>query len=248
MQHTNFGLLRASFSHMKPTLTVSDRHKFVYVKNRKSGCSTIQLALCRAELDDPNFFSDHIHQDSHRILKTGKHVKFHDLIRLSLVPKFFVFTFVRNPYSRFLSAYLSKISRPQKQKAEVLIALGKDATDLKQHVSFEEFVELVASQAPREMNPHWAPQTTYLLPHLIRYDFIGRFETFEADMKLVLEKLKYSNIELTHFRKTGASYKLDDYYNERTKEIVRQIYKDDFIAFNYGTEMLPSPGLGSHRA
>ena len=69
-------------------------------------------------------------------------------------------------------------------------------------------------------------------PNTIVVDKLARFENFDTEVKDILNKLGFTIAEMPHKNKTArASY--CDYYNEKTKKIVEEIYKDDLENFGY---------------
>jgi len=120
----------------------------------------------------------------------------------------FHFTFVRNPWSRLVSAYLNRIVgrgveyrklmtklsrgpwyRPDKR---VLHGVRKRISGVgwaeRSEVTFRQFVmREVAVASPVEMDPHWRPQHAFLGLH--RLDFIGRSERLAQDLRVLREKL-----------------------------------------------------------
>ena len=63
------------------------------------------------------------------------------------------------------------------------------------------------------------------------YDFIGKLENFEENMKLVCRNLqiRFKNI---HINKSERQV-YQEYYNNKAKNIVGDIYRKDIDSFNY---------------
>jgi len=71
---------------------------------------------------------------------------------------------------------------------------------------------------------------------LISYDFVGRFETFQADFKALLERLGappeiVASAEKVHGQ--TAKICLPAAYDRELADTVYAIYRDDFEAFAY---------------
>ncbi|EAJ0334685.1 alpha-2,3-sialyltransferase, partial [Campylobacter lari] len=65
-------------------------------------------------------------------------------------------------------------------------------------------------------------------------NFVGRFEKLDKDFKKILNILNRKD-KLIHVNKSRhRNYK--DYYNVKTYEIIRKIYKNDFDIFDYDIE------------
>jgi len=154
----------------------------------------------------------------------------------------FRFAFVRNPYSRLLSAYMSKIVPGLPMKAEILAAMNdvsKDnITDLSQDVTFADFVNVVCDQDTLEMNPHWNLKADQLLIDLIEYDFIGSFENLDHDMNHVSQTLFKDQATLSMSKnQTHSNTKLPSFY---TTELSRKVYEKffrDFEVFGYSEDI-----------
>lgn len=142
----------------------------------------------------------------------------------------FKFTFVRDPYSRTLSAYLYRIVHQKRRYAGLHPSSGKGLP------SFAEFCAFLGAGA-LYLDTHWAPQTELLVLRLEDFDFVGRFENFRADLDKVMGSIHPRAMHQEPARhdahRTGASAKLADYYNPRTRALVAELYEQDFTAFGY---------------
>jgi hypothetical protein len=198
---------------------LSQKHRYLYVETPKVACTTIKAFLQAAEgrdISDQNFEEVH-DRDKSPLLKPDKRPDL--LFDLLGSDNSFKFTFVRNPYTRILSAYLDKIKRTSVEQAIAYgaarlkqldqpvagdLPLAPDAKALEGHrrerlhslslstdsdVSFKEFVESLTRTDPAKMDAHWRPQTLLTAQAYIDYDFIGRFERLEADLNWVANKL-----------------------------------------------------------
>tara|TARA_Y100000034_G_scaffold51421_1_gene63242 strand:+ start:525 stop:1094 length:570 start_codon:yes stop_codon:yes gene_type:complete len=66
----------------------------------------------------------------------------------------------------------------------------------------------------------------------IDFDYIGKVETINEDMKYICEKTNVEYKELPHINKsTHKHYR--EYYNEETKNIVEERLERDFLFFPY---------------
>ncbi|CAI5499235.1 unnamed protein product [Closterium sp. Naga37s-1] len=178
-------------------------------------------------------------------------------------PDFFKFTFVRNPFSRVLSAYSNKLVitdtpnnktgpgsreywneqffkyiRPHWEKVK-----GKD--DL---VSFPDFVKLVAKLMQNHrwrMDRHIASQSDICFMDKIKYDFVGRFENLEEDAKYVVNRFGGDHLDIFNFgvnaHQTRADEKLAKKYDKETYELVKRVFARDLhIPLNNITQQAPS--------
>lgn len=115
------------------------------------------------------------------------------------------FMFVRDPFSRILSAYVDKLFIPNFvfwENVGRLIVLqhrknpDKQSKTCGHNVHFPEFIKhIVTSETEQKFrNPHWYPMYEGCRPCHIEYDFIGKMESFKEDIRQLLK-----NTNLSHF-------------------------------------------------
>lgn len=151
----------------------------------------------------------------------------HDSIRiLEDVSDYFIFTFVRNPYTRIASAYSH-----EKRKSKV-------------ETTFSEFL--------KNTNPNhlWVLSQNYYVnegkSENKKISFVGRYENFDNDLKFILNKLnikaKIPHLNRNPIYDRHPNLKQENYYKffyteEWMKNLVEKRYKDDFKIFNYVMEL-----------
>ena len=114
------------------------------------------------------------------------------------IPKY---AFVRNPYSRTLSAYLNKVEQnlplPPQAHGEshwikvtrAIDQFRRDTLDTSAYpeVTFEVFLRwLRDGKTYFRFDEHWQAQTVLLRQPGVKFDFIGKFETVETDARHLL--------------------------------------------------------------
>ena len=218
---------------------ISRRHHCVFVEVPKAGCSVVKRILQYSEVDgrgiDP---AASVHDRSLSPLGSPSSGGF-DLDELYGSPSSWVrFSFVRNPYTRALSCYLEKIAGELWLREKRLPALGFEPHE---DISFAEFLRQVAKQEPREMDIHWAPQHALLGLRRVRYDYLGRFECFHADLQRLIDTLGLNAppelLERRTTHVTGAGSRLSEFYDDETVDLVQHIYDDDFTMLGYGRDL-----------
>ncbi|MCG5533625.1 sulfotransferase family protein [Halorhodospira sp. 9621] len=150
----------------------------------------------------------------------------------------FKFTFVRNPYTRVLSAYLDKIVNGPRCPRHLRHTDGSAPT-------FVEFCRHLERGAIYK-DPHWIPQCWLLLLPPEAFDFIGKIECLETDLEQVYQRVVpgYGKPPTTCApHRTGANGRIQEHIDEEAAAILQRLYADDFAAFGYSVrpEQAASP-------
>lgn len=210
---------------------------FIYFRIPKAANSTITLTL-------QNLINDgHIWEANAPAEAKGLFLPLSSLSQYEveqLKEKFFTFTFVRNPFTRIASAYLSKVVDGEKQKIHVVRWYGRSVNA---PVSFAEFCVYLQQGRGYLDDAHWARQSDLITLPLDQLDFIGRIENIDQDMRHVVSRLfgPERGLEIVPWQKdtTGASSRVRQLYSEQELAIVREVYAEDFRAFGYDPSRLP---------
>lgn len=146
--------------------------------------------------------------------------------------KYYKFTFVRNPYSRLLSAYkfLKKGGFHLNDKETVWAE-----ENLSEFSSFDEFVRKWLNEESKWSYTHFKPQYIYVCDnnYNLMMDFVGRFENLDNDFDKVCQQLNIKN-KLQHHNKTSQKKEnWKSYYSDYSLKKVGDIYRKDFEMFNY---------------
>jgi len=156
----------------------------------------------------------------------------------ALEESFFKFVFVRNPYTRVLSAYRDKISGGRRQARK----FHRWATrkGLSADPCFANFCRYLAEAGLYE-DPHWAPQKDCLLLCPSKFDFLGSVENLGTDLREMLWRAFEGEValDIPMTNSTNSSSKVGEYYTQREIDMVQDLYKADFEAFGYPTTLPP---------
>lgn len=147
----------------------------------------------------------------------------------------FCFTFVRNPYSRLLSAYLDKlvsqVGKPKYAKIRSKILKTQKKTEL----SFNDFVSFLETDGLFS-DPHWCPQYSLIPIPLDLLAYIGKVEQLHDDLGELIPKIfniEYKGLVLREEGRQRAKEKSSHFYNEELIERVFNLYRKDFEYFGY---------------
>lgn len=160
------------------------------------------------------------------------------------------FSFVRDPYSRIVSAYANKIEplisgqRSSKQDNPYFYDIfktiqgfkGKEITD--PIIGFVYFLEwLIEVDDFHTNNEHWLPQSKLLDIENVQYDYVGRLENIDDDASVILKELgldiSFPSQKDVRFAPTNASSRLKTFLTKESVELINAIYSADFVNFKY---------------
>ena len=131
----------------------------------------------------------------------------------------FVFSFVRNPYDRLVSAH------------KYLTEGGGNKVDKKFGKTISsDFKYFLKNQLNNNLNwLHFIPMKFWLNDDL---DFIGKTENYEHDFNFVCDKIGITHQQLPHKNKSKHKH-YTEYYDDETRQIVAEIYAKDIEYFGY---------------
>ena len=130
-----------------------------------------------------------------------KVIQLHNKSNLERLGNKFRFMFTRDPYERLWSGYLDKLYLPDFWwwlGTKIINATRPGANERSlqcgDDVTFEEFLLFTTNNLKTgdHVDIHFAPVYTQCNPCVIKFDVIGKLETFKEDTALVLEKANVS--------------------------------------------------------
>ena len=207
------------FSARRRSTSLPNYHtlKTVFVHIPKTGGSTISTILRR-----PRFPSLTKHEPCPKI---DKHASvFVHLDQLGPEAQdYFKFSFVRNPWDRLVSAY------------HYIVARRNELELVSNHADFEDFLHSFIEEPSRYLGiPYFRPQSSFLVDDKgdMPLDFLGRFETFEKDLSVVLREIGSKRMLFKH-RKKSKRRDYREYYSPESSKAVGEIYIRDIQNFEY---------------
>lgn len=207
-------------------MLISHEHQFLFVHVQKTAGTAVRSMLTDAA------------PDVRELPDVSRHAGLGQLLKLEpRAASYFIFGFVRNPWSRMLSWY-RMVERLREDAAA-----GREASrDMLEGVAFLREVaaecpdfEYFVMTGPERWRRLRVPQVRYLsVPGGgRRADFIGRQETFEADLQAVFARL---GLPLTDVRERNVDASRPDYrevYTDRMRKRVGNLFEKDCRAFGY---------------
>lgn len=153
------------------------------------------------------------------------------------------FTVVRNPYTRFVSAWRDKVYLYEPTVEDVYVAVRGSAPDVgrKQPVQFAEFVTHVEHTLSATSDPHWRRQVDLTYPDAMRFAHVGKMENLGATVALLYRRAGREPPE-TMPHANGAALLAGATYTAALATRVHDIYARDFIAFDYDPAAWPRDG------
>ena len=161
-------------------------------------------------------------------------------------PQYFTFTFVRNPFDRFVSVW------KHSERAE-----GEYFNRPRKNLTLKEYACLIAEASPHSLSPfdkyHSRKQIDFILDFNKSYFFgvprisnencglIGRFENLQTDFQKVCRLLNIPNCQLPFLQSSpealqGNRPHYSSYYDPESLQMVREIYAEDIDRLGYHFE------------
>ncbi|XP_033745750.1 carbohydrate sulfotransferase 14-like [Pecten maximus] len=170
--------------------------------------------------------------------------------RKIILEKYKKYIVVRNPLERILSAYRNKLvptgthyqfGNIRKIIVKRYRANTSPNSEGEYVVNFLEFVKFLIDEKPEYYNSHWRRYTSLCLPCVIKYDFVGKYETINRDADFILKEIGVPpNIRFpqrSETYKTVATVKtFEKFYSQIPTEYIRKlmnIYQSDYDLFGY---------------
>ena len=247
-----------------PGTWMTESESVVYRVVPKCACSTIGQIMFYS--DHGRFFDGDIHDSTEGLHKWSQEAS-QPLIEANVKGyKSYVFTCVRNPYTRILSSFFDKICGIQRngkryrgtlvptliQKYGIEVGSPEDDFQFDQIRSFRRFLlfarDTIRWRRPMEPDIHWSAVSGHvstLVGNGGRYDHIFFTETFNEGMQTVLDTIKTpKKVNLAKIPKFNESeghgpkraHPVEDYFDDLSMHLVYEIYKRDFQLFKYDFE------------
>jgi len=222
--------------HSRASLT----HRYVAMTVPKVACTTIKMALQTWEGcgPPPERWADvHAGWAGPTLLAYPTD----QIVEMLRSPDYLRFSFVRNPYSRLVSAWKSKLAWADPQyrelQASIREACGYPVVDGQRTgpILFRDAVQCLLDD-PGVFDDHWSLQVDLLVADVIDYHVVGRFERFDQQFPAILRRLhappEVVGIARRVFNPTQPT-PLATVYDPQLARRVYDLYIADFETFGY---------------
>ena len=187
--------------------------------------------------DDPIQIKTEENTDKHTIRKMGKYRFFysHQAVNTKWFDDYFVFTFVRDPYKKVLSAYSYIKENLRICESGIKIRNSFETPDL--FDNFNTFIRNYKRLNNISYFHGFIGQFEQLCDFSgnLPYNFIGRCENITEDLNEILRKLgitEFKHLDVGKLNETRKR-KLEFEYNEESFLFVSRFFEKDFNVFGY---------------
>lgn len=197
-----------------------------YLQNPKAACTSIELALWRAHSGGAAPRNPHREKNRPYIrnIRTATPEGLESLFRSEF------FSVVRNPYARFLSAYLDKVGAPKRSWERISKTFGLTAES---NPTISELLDTLQTCDPTAIDHHFRPQYVNLYHGIAPLNFIGHLEKMEA-VQHYLTKYGFS-LSRDAEHATNAANRIQ-ILSDRDIHQIRNYYARDFEIYGYSDD------------
>ncbi len=192
-------------SQYRYNITISEQKKFIWFRVAKVATRTI---LAHFKRENVQFTAEHPMQIRYPV---------------NQYQSYFKFAFVRNPWDRLVSAWKNKVVDSN--------LLQFDETTRTKMLDFSNFVEFMSMIDVSTCNPHFRAQSALI--DLNNIDYLGRFESFDADFSEICLLLDVPAERIDRENVSPDRKPYDDFYADDTRQKVARIYRKDIQLLGY---------------
>jgi dermatan 4-sulfotransferase 1 len=150
----------------------------------------------------------------------------------------FIFSFVRNPFDRLVSAYNNKLVENDS------LSSAMQRMGLERQMPFRRFLEVVAATADADLDVHLLPQSSILCVEGVPVPgFIGQMEAMAEHWQLLRQRMRQAGLQplgklpSKNVRRTGGSDLSPFFSDDSLIALARDRYRQDVEVF-YGDQQL----------
>lgn len=219
-------------------MIISHKHKFIFIAINRTASQSIQAAfklVIPLRTKNYNIYSDDMCPEIERYTEIERHTPakvLKDKLGNKIWNSYFTFAFSRNPWDWLVSIYLNRRNHPDIPRYFPDGREDKFYHDIMRARSYT-FKEYIIHFTKNK----WPNQLALVRDGRgIIVDYIGRYERLNRDFSIVCYKLGFKNIKLPHIGKTKNRRHYSYYYDDETKELVKEYWRQDIDYFGYKFE------------
>jgi hypothetical protein len=210
---------------------ISHRHRCIFVHIPKTGGHSIETVIWPGGRTEDTLWMGFV-DEFHNKYQTGGLQHLHatqirEEVGAEIFDAYFRFSFVRNPWDKAVSQYAYMRTRPDLRR---FLGMGDDD-------DFATYLHLIQER----LHVQWEPQHAFVCDDdgNLLVDFLGRFETFDADTRELLARIKVRigrrrrRVRSVPHRNKSERSHYRDYYDDETKALVAKVYERDIELFGY---------------
>ena len=220
-------------------IIVNEKFKILFCYIPKIACTQWKTVMVRAQLNqsEPAYW---IHNERNfKFLSSYPQDKAERMLRT-----YFKFVFVREPFERFLSAYIDKFYNNDPAfyslwGPDIVSRYRQGMKPEETNITFDEFANYVVKvkDGGKFCNEHWQAYDKLCHPCGVNYDFIGRFENLEEEARYVLEISGLNEtVSFPRVKNSSTASKIPFFYSQLPKQrlnSILRIFRGDSEMFGY---------------
>ena len=212
-------------------MPISYTYKTVFIHIPKCAGTTIEKMLGTCTPMEYYDFKSRLAGDQK---KTPQHFTYLELKNDADInwENFYIFSVVRNPYSRFVSEY--------KYRKDLFTLTKRPEHDPSTFESFIEQLNMDVNERIKIFDGHLETQSSYLKNEsgaIASNIQIYNFENMIPCWEMLEEKTKVEYKNSIWSKKSSDITPYQDFYTENTKTAIYNFYKEDFDNFGYNSEL-----------
>lgn len=202
---------------------ISHLHKCIFVHIPKCGGTSIEDVIWPEPRSTSDLWMGFVSKYRNKYQTGGLQHLLAMLIRQEvgeeIFNSYFKFTIVRNPWDKAISQFFYMAQRPDL----------RDYIGMEENDPFKKYLELTE----KKLHVQWEKQYKFFQDDNGEtiVDYIGRLETMQQDAANIFERLGI-NAVIPHVNATRHKH-YSEYYDDESKEMVREMYNDDIRILNY---------------
>lgn len=192
------------------------KYKFIFVHIPRTGGTSIETAFGYG-------FGNPVPEQKHNIVR---HYLGHKSFKIAVEKKYKIFTFIRNPWTRIISYYRWVHSFQGAAHPLYTYASGTFEAFVASLPFIIKYVGMVRPQSEFVINTK----------NEIAVNYIGRYENYLEDWKIISKELGVPNVSLPHVLNTKESENksLEEYYKSLAiRNLIGEVYQSDLDMFGY---------------